>query len=381
MFVKDRLNLNSEREYSAEGFLRVPARISRTGIQEYRAIELNITDRDPNDIIKVYRPEDEVFKDASLKSFASKPVTNNHPPELVNSKNASKYIVGMSETEVSRDGDFVTTVLNITSEDAIRAIESGKVELSNGYEADIELTPGITPTGEHYDAIQRNINGNHIAIVTKGRAGSSCKVADNQPKNESVNMATITIDGVDFEVTDQVAQAVLKQQAKLSDAEKEIEKKDKDLKAKDEEMEAKEKDSKKKADAMQAKVDDAQSKIISDEALDKLVDDRADFVAKVKQLDSDIETNGKSNAVLMSEVVAAKCPNVQLDSVSSDYIQARFDMLVESFQDNSQQTLDAAFTKQVTKDTEVVDSRPAHVIARENMIARNRNLWKKGESN
>ena len=119
MFLADRLNITTERLYTDEGFLKVPARISRTGIQEYLAIEMGLTDRDPNDIIRVYRPEEEVFSDESLSSFANKPVTNNHPPELVTSANARQYSVGMSGPEVTRDGMFVATVLHVTDQASI----------------------------------------------------------------------------------------------------------------------------------------------------------------------------------------------------------------------------------------------------------------------
>ena len=240
MFLTDRLNITTEREYTDEGFLKVPARISRTGIQEYLAVEMGLTDKDPKDIVRVYRPEDEVFTDESLTSFANKPVTNNHPPELVNSRNSRQYSVGMSGPEVTRDGMFAKTVLHVTDEDAIKNIESGKVELSNGYTADIEWTPGVTPDGEQYDAIQRNIKGNHIAIVERGRAGPACRVADNLPTlGDEVTMAKITIDGVDFEVSDQAAQAVGKLQERLKDSEMETQETDEDLKKKEDEMEAK----------------------------------------------------------------------------------------------------------------------------------------------
>jgi len=79
----------------------------------------------------------------------------------------------------------------------------------------------------------------------------------------------------------------------------------------------------------------------------------------------------------MKEAVAAKCANVQMDSVSTDYIQARFDMLVESVQDVND--LDSAFRQEVTtKDSKVEDTRPVHIIARDKMLERNRNLWKGG---
>ena len=70
MFLKDRLHIATKRTYTDEGFLSVPANISRVGIQNYTAAEMGLTDRDPTDIVRVYRPADEVFTDASLSSFS-----------------------------------------------------------------------------------------------------------------------------------------------------------------------------------------------------------------------------------------------------------------------------------------------------------------------
>lgn len=380
MLLKDRLQITSQREFTDEGFLKVPAKISRTGIQEYLAVELGVSDREPNDKIRIFRPAEEVFSEASLSSFSRKPITNNHPPELVDATNSKKYSVGMSDPGVSRDGDFVTAILNITDQEAITSIESGKVELSNGYTADIEWVPGITPDGEQYDAIQRNIKGNHIAIVERGRAGSSCRVADNSPeKSGEVNMAKITIDGVDYEVSDQAAQAVGKLQTRLVDTEKEAKDKDEELKKKEDEMEEAEKKAKKTEDSLKAKLDDAASKVPNAEAIDKMVADRAKLVASVKKIQSDIVVDGKDEQALMKEIVSSKCSNVQMDSVSEDYIKARFDMLVESIDDNSQHNLDQAFTKQVVDGKDkIVDNRPADIIAREKMIADSQNAWKFG---
>lgn len=380
MLLFDKFKINSERTYSDEGFLTVPARISRTGIQEYMASEMGLADREPDEIIKVYRPEEEVFDDLSLSSFSNKPVTNDHPPELVNPKNAKQYQVGSSAFEITRDGMFVKTVLTITDEETIRQIESGKVELSNGYTADIEWTSGISPNGERYDAIQRNIKGNHVAVVERGRAGFSCRVADNKPEQgDKSEMAKITIDGVDYEVSEQAAQAVGKLQANLADTEKKALKEADTVKEKDEEMEKAKDEAKKTEDSLKAQLDDAKSKIPSFETLDNMVANRSLFIDAIKSIDPEIEWLGKDEDNLRKEIVSAKCPNVQMDSASNDYIKARFDILVEDAKLNSQHALDDAFTKQVKTDdsNKIEDTRATDVIAREKFMEDSRNAWKK----
>lgn len=374
MLLYDKLIINSEREYTDEGFLKVPARISRCGVQDYTAKDLDVADKNPDDIIKVYRPEDEVFSDDSLRSFEYKTVTNNHPPELINAANSKKYMVGMSGHEVIKDGIYIKTMLHVSDKDAIQSIENGKVELSNGYTTDIEWTPGVTQNGEQYDAIQRNIKGNHIAIVERGRAGHECRVADNLHLGDNL-MSKITIDGVDFEASDQVAQAVGKLRARVSDMEKEAKEKDEELEAKEKDMKEKDEEYKKAEDSLKAKLDSAEAKTPTAETLDKMVADRAAVIDAVTKVCPTIKWEGKDADLLRKEVVMAKCANVAIDTVSKDYINARFDTLVDSV--SSHDALGVALTKQLnTNDKQ--DNRPASVIAREKMMADSQNAWKKG---
>src|SRR5690606_27126345 len=69
----------------------------------------------------------------------------------------------------------------ITHADTIADIDKGKRELSCGYSCDLEHVPGEwidprTGVAHRYDAIQRNIRGNHVAVVSKGRAGPEARV-------------------------------------------------------------------------------------------------------------------------------------------------------------------------------------------------------------
>ena len=108
MFTLDKIRVGSERVYTDEGFLCVPARISRTGIQEYLAKEIDHPEAsvNPTKRIAVYRPPEEVFKPESMASFQDKIITNNHPKESVSSENARQLSVGHSGHEVTRDGDY-----------------------------------------------------------------------------------------------------------------------------------------------------------------------------------------------------------------------------------------------------------------------------------
>lgn len=173
----------SARTLTAEGFLDVRARISRVGVQEYYAFELGdlFLDRDPFSIVKVYRPADEVFRPSAMDSFAKKPVTINHPWEGVTASNVKEVQVGFSGERMERDGLFLAGSLRIQDAGAVNRVQRGEGELSAGYTCDITRESGEFE-GERYDAVQRNIIGNHIALVDAGRCGPLCRVGDRAPK-------------------------------------------------------------------------------------------------------------------------------------------------------------------------------------------------------
>lgn len=149
------------------GWMRCDAYLTRTGVFSY--LDSNGKER------REYRPPDEVFKADSLSSFSAVPVTNDHPPEALDATNTNRYQVGHVDGMPAREGDKMRARLLITDAGVISAMESGKRELSNGYLVHLDETPGVSPEGERYDAVQRNITGNHVAIVDEGRAGPECR--------------------------------------------------------------------------------------------------------------------------------------------------------------------------------------------------------------
>jgi hypothetical protein len=147
----------------ADGRLVASGRLTRSGVFVYHDSEGNE--------VREYRPPDEVFADDSLQSFALVPVTDDHPGESLDAANARKFAVGAVGEQVRQDGDFVAATVMVYDASTIEKMEAGKVQLSCGYQADVELVAGTSPSGERYDGIQRNIRGNHVAIVETGRAG------------------------------------------------------------------------------------------------------------------------------------------------------------------------------------------------------------------
>ncbi|WP_338571523.1 DUF2213 domain-containing protein [Pseudomonas canadensis] len=191
----------TQREYTDEGFLRVPGRVARTGIQEYLARELGL-DGDPMRVVRVYRPEDEVFNDASLSTYDASDVTNNHPHSLVTAATYKGVAVGVVRGPGRRDGDFVICDLIVKDQKTIDEIIGGKCELSAGYTAIYDETPGVTEDGQAYDYIQRDIKINHVAIVERARAGANARVFDHNPGGNTMPVLITTDSGRSVDVAD-----------------------------------------------------------------------------------------------------------------------------------------------------------------------------------
>lgn len=188
MRMTDRVAV-SDMQMTGEGYLRASARISRTGIQEYMGYEFGKTDDEALKTFRIYRPTDEVFSPETLASWKLKPVTDAHPIENVTAETWRKEAVGIVAEDVRQDGDHTAATLLITDADIANRIQrKGSVELSCGYDCDLDETPGVTADGEPYDAVQRAIRGNHVAIVDQGRCGPSCKVGDKATGSPKIVM-------------------------------------------------------------------------------------------------------------------------------------------------------------------------------------------------
>lgn len=168
--------IDASPQRTADGYMKAFARVARTGIQVYKGHELG---RPSVDEVRIYRPPDEVFAADAMKSLAHRPLTLHHPRENVGAKNWRHYSVGYTGEDVVRDGDHVRVPLMLCDQAAIDAVTHDKVkQLSVGYSADVRWSPGITPLGEKYDAVQAGIRANHVAIVPDARGGDKLAIGD-----------------------------------------------------------------------------------------------------------------------------------------------------------------------------------------------------------
>ena len=210
------------------GYLAAMPRIARTGIQIYKGSECGRPDLDR---VKVFRPADQVFAGSAVHSYTHLPVTLDHPPEAVNTSNWRRYAVGETGDEVLRDGNTVRVPMMLRDSEAIQAFREGTKQLSVGYDCDLDWTDGVTPEGENYDAIQRGIRANHLAVVAAARGGSSLSIGDNtvHKGDNAMNLKTIVVDGYQVQVEDNAAAVIQRTiqtlEAKYRDAFKKLKEK------------------------------------------------------------------------------------------------------------------------------------------------------------
>jgi len=386
--ARDFMSLTSRR-MTDEGYLVAPGNLARCGIQEYRAYELGLdTDgMDPMKVIRLHRPPEEVFDGASMASFEGKPITIEHPPVAVTADNWAELAKG-EVRDVARSGELMTGTLVIRSKDAIEAVQDGKVQLSNGYTFELDMTSGTTADGRAYDGVQRNIRGNHVALVDAARCGSACRIADSQPKLEGNTMPDakrkVTVDGIPLEVEDTAAGVIdtlIKQRDEARDALTSLKTK------------AAEADGLKVAlDKAHADIEALKKDVITPEARDAMVAEWAKLIGDAKRLVTELTTDGKTCLAIRREVIGALVgkdatakavadavlAGKALDSAEPEVVRATFNALAAAIKteanDADISANDAAVADALTGAGKANDSK-TELTGREKFLARQSQAW------
>ena len=289
-----------------EGFIIDRPIIGRVGLLRY----LNA---DGSERIE-YRPPEEALNADSLKSIRGKPITLGHKA-MVNSKNADKLpIVGTVLSEGVQDGE------NIRADVSIYSLPTAARELSCGYSLDLDETPGTTPDGKHYDAVQRNIRYNHLAIVPKGRAGNARLNMDGDQIIESEDkkhMAKVRLDnGLEYECAEEVK---IELETLRNDKAKN--------KANFDALQG-------KYDALEAKANKLEKDLADEKAnkninFDNAVKERVEMLDIAKQHNLDKAETLSNKDIKVAVIKKVNGDNFNLDGKSDEYINGVFDICKE----------------------------------------------------
>jgi len=342
----------SDYQVTDEGYLKVRARIARTGIQSYT---------DASGGIRLeYRPEEEVASSEALDSFREKCLTKEHPPVLLDASNTKDYAVGFTSADVSYSDGFVESTLTVTDKETIEEIMRGNVrEVSCGYKVDYIDQPGTTPDGQHYDGYQKNIRGNHVAIVKRARGGANVRLMLDSADaavtelftstQGEIMSANIVFDGVSFEADSALAAAVVAERedakASYADMKRKYDEMMSSASKMKEEMDAMENEMKGKCDSAEGRADALAQELETAKAdleaakqvnVDNLVEERIALIDKARtSLDSAFDFAGKTAREIMEASIKAVRGDADLSERSDDYVMAMFDTLSESARSDS----------------------------------------------
>jgi len=210
---------STARTFTGDGYLTAPATLARAGVFRYLASELGLKDRKPNDVVMVFRSPETL--DAALDTFESQTITLDH--KWTTAANWKDNAIG-DVRDVEIQGDSMVGTLIVRDAAAIKAIQKGTSQLSNGYLAKLLHRPG-KHQGQDYEFEQTDLHGNHVAIVPKARNGPDCRISDSDPtySSEENTMITRSFDGLSVtlenELSGQVFDRVVRE---LGDAKTQI---------------------------------------------------------------------------------------------------------------------------------------------------------------
>jgi hypothetical protein len=174
----------SQRTYTPEGYMIVPANLSKIGDVEYYPNEFDGVPQSKKDkgVLIIRRTAEELFKPEVMESALLSPVMIDHEADLLNSQNYKEFTTGKI-LSVERKGDYLhTPKLVIQDEETIKSIEEGIKEISLGCTNEI-----VWVENKEFDGYFKNIRVNQISIVPNGRLGETVAIFDSKPvKKEKV---------------------------------------------------------------------------------------------------------------------------------------------------------------------------------------------------
>ena len=187
------LSAMDRRDYDTNGWFEIQDNpLSTVGVYPYMGRSIS-TECIQDHLYGVYRPESELSSQECIDSFKLIPWIDDHV--MLGSEDAGltpseqKGVQGVIGQDVYFDGITLKGNIKVFSEAMANLIANGKKELSCGYRCRYEYAPG-TYNGEPYQYVQREIRGNHLALVENGRMGPDVAVLDH---------LTFTIDSKEFQ--------------------------------------------------------------------------------------------------------------------------------------------------------------------------------------
>ena len=376
----------SKPRLTSNGYLEVDICLGKVGVLEY-------WDESKNDVRRELIEADQLLKKDSYETLENVACTNEHPPAMLTPANTKAFAVGYVQKGIKVMDEKLYGTGLITDKKTIDDIKSGKrVEVSPAYETILKPAPqGAVWQGFSYDYIQTDRKYNHLAIVEAGRNGKTVAIKTDslefrtdsalvEINNNLDGVATMTtkikLNEVEYDVSETVA-TVLTSKFDSDEANKKelmdmIEK----LKEDNEKLQAKvdqykkDMEAKEKEDEEEKKDEEHDEKEEKKDAFDAAVAARVDLLKKAETLSPETKFDGLSNLEIMTKVVSELNPELNMDSKTEAYIEARFDMECETNARKSkgfQKQVDNFDSKNETPVSSSLDVRQKMIDAQKNL--------------
>jgi hypothetical protein len=318
-------------EKNDSGFLTYDLLAAQTGVFPYRDIKTG-------EIIYELKRPDDLLTDEVLAQLNNLPITNEHPLEFVNVENSNDLVKGLTGEKAGIKNNKLANKATVFDGHLIAAITTGeKRECSLGYTCEIVEESGEFQ-GQRYDRRQTNFDLNHVAMVPEGRCGPDCSAKldsksgqvrldgayqvireDSNNNKRSDKMAIVRLDGKDYEVPEPVKSRVDKLESDNEDLTKEVGQ----LEGKNDALE----DTIENSKEDKKELEDNQ---LDEEEIDKRVDEKLALLEDANLfLADDYELEGKSNRNIKVDCIKEINDEFDAEGKADEYIDARFDMMVE----------------------------------------------------
>lgn len=331
----DYMPLRDKIKLTPQGFARVPAALTRTGVFTY-------IDRDTKKKVRELRHPDDVLHPDSMATMQASPLVVSHKIETgVTAANWKEVQVGLTSDVVTReDGKeegetFLLNQLLVQDGPTIEKVNSGELrDISPAYTCVIDPTPG-TYHGKPYDQRQTFIRYNNFALGPPGWGREGAKVATRldavyseidatekalrgKEKQMDYIEVTLRLDGVDYVV--KVPQALatnlktshIHQQQRLDAAEARISELEGIVQVKDTEL---------------AEVKTRLDSAVAPEAIEALVAERTEVFDKAKKIDPEMRLDGLSLDEIRLAVLKKRGVDMTGFESNSDRIAGAFQAL------------------------------------------------------
>ena len=366
-------------ENEEDGFLTVEIAATRTGVMPYY-------DWETDTLVNELKPPEEIFSETTMESLKGVPITDRHPPMMVNSENWLDFTKGTTHLDVRQEDNKLVVSETLFDDNLIAYVKSGKkAQVSIGFRAEIDESPGEFE-GEEYDRVQRNIRINHVAHVKEGRAGEEIRAridskapirvgySSKQEKEDEKTMDYEKVehslfDGKEFYVENDPTVYTDKLDEILAQAEQEVpempemveveigdeaievpvsaKEKIEELISEKETLEGKLDSKEDEVETLESRVDELEQKDI-----EAVVQDRLDLIHKVEKHIEGFDASGKSAEEIKVELIQKLDEDFDAEEKSDEYINARFDGAISTLNriKNDSFGSNNLFTKKEKKD-------------------------------